>query len=96
MNSAPPTERIAIEVSFDAPRGPEAVWNIVADTDLLGRVMGDAHSVQTEAVERDDAARFLVKTRFFGLKVEFLERPTQFVHGRFFETHRVFPKGGAA
>ena len=70
----------------------EALWPLLADTDRFNRSAGLSHIV-VKPLTGAGAARFLVATRLGGFRVEYEERPAEFVENERFKFLRVFRRG---
>jgi len=71
---------------------PEALWPLLADTDRLNRAAGLAR-IEVKPLDGAGAARFLVSTKLGGFRVEYEERPVEFVEGERFKFVRVLRRG---
>jgi adenylate cyclase len=72
----------------------EALWPLLADTDRLNRAAGLSR-IEVKPLAGAGAARFLVSTRLGGFRVEYEERPVEFVENERFRFVRLF-RGGPA
>ena len=62
---------------------PEALWPILADTDRFNRAVGLSR-IAVQPLEGAGAARYLVATTLGGFRVEYEERPAEFVENERF------------
>jgi len=71
---------------------PEALWPILADTDRFNRAVGLSR-IAVQPLEGAGAARYLVATTLGGFRVEYEERPAEFVENERFKFLRVLRPG---
>src|SRR6266478_1034067 len=71
---------------------PEALWPILADTDRFNRAVGLSR-IAVQPLEGAGAARYLVATTLGGFRVEYEERPAEFVENERFRFLRVLRRG---
>jgi len=71
---------------------PEALWPILADTDRFNRAVGLSR-IAVQPIEGVGAARFLIATTLAGFRVEYEERPAEFVENEKFKFLRVLRRG---
>lgn len=83
---------LIVERSFHVRASPDALWDIVTDTEALNRAAGLAR-LTIEPLKDDTAARFLVRTRLGGFPVEYEELPFEWVKPRRFAVRRRMRRG---
>jgi class 3 adenylate cyclase len=71
---------------------PEALWPILADTDRFNRAVGLSR-IAVQPLEGAGAARFLIATTLGGFRVEYEERPAEFVENERFKFLRMLRRG---
>jgi adenylate cyclase len=71
---------------------PEALWPILADTDRFNRAVGLSR-IAVQPLDGAGAARFLIATTLAGFRVEYEERPAEFVENERFKFLRVLRRG---
>ncbi len=71
---------------------PEALWPILADTDRFNRAVGLSR-IAVQPLEGAGAARYLGATTLGGFRVEYEERPAEFVENERFKFLRVLRRG---
>jgi class 3 adenylate cyclase len=83
---------IVAETSVACRSDVHRVWDALADTERLNRIMGLSRIALTP-YDGASAARYLVKTSLGGLSVEYEERPYEWVYPRAFKIFRRMRKG---
>ncbi len=71
---------------------PEVLWPILADTERFNRAVGLSR-ISVQPLEGAGAARFLIATTLGGFRVEYEERPAEFVENERFKFLRVLRRG---
>jgi adenylate cyclase len=71
---------------------PETLWPILADTEQFNRAVGLSR-IEVRPLEGAGAARYLISTTLGGFRVEYEERPAQFVENERFKFLRVLRRG---
>jgi len=69
-----------------------ALWPILADTERFNRAVGLSR-IAVQSLEDAGAARFLIATTLGGFRVEYEERPAEFVENERFKFLRVLRRG---
>jgi class 3 adenylate cyclase len=83
---------VVVESVLDLKSGVSALWKVLADTEYLNRVQGLA-PFTLSPIDGPDGERYRVTTRAGGFRVEWDERPFEWVHERSFSVLRRFRKG---
>jgi len=73
---------------------PGALWCIITDTEQLNRAIGGG-AISLEPNDDDSAARYLVQTVAGGFRLEYEERPFEWLENERFSVHRKVRKGMA-
>ena len=82
--------------SWDLTSSPEELWLLVSDTDRFNRDCGfpsvnEVPPDDMKSARASDARR--LRTRHFGLDIEWDERPFEWVINRSFGVERIFQRG---
>jgi len=80
------------EIRCTSPR--DALWVALADTAQLNRAVGN-NTLLSEPIEGDSAARYLVETRLYGLRMVYEEEPFQWNRPEQLSITRKFHNGPA-
>ena len=80
------------EIRCQSPR--DALWVALADTAQLNQAIGNS-PLESEPIETQSASRHLVRTRLYGLKLEYEEPPFQWSRPEWLAITRIFRNGPA-
>ena len=83
---------VSVERIVRCGSSAEALWPLLADTDRLNRAAGLSR-IAVQPLADAGAARFLVSTKLGGFRVDYEERPVEFVEGERFKFVRIL-RGG--
>lgn len=83
---------VYLERVVECSSAPEALWPILADTERFNRAAGLSR-IAVQPLDRAGAARFLIATALGGFRVEYEERPAEFVENERFKFLRVLRRG---
>ncbi|MFL5311005.1 MAG: adenylate/guanylate cyclase domain-containing protein [Myxococcales bacterium] len=83
---------VYLERVVECRSAPEALWPILADTERFNRAVGLSR-IDVRPLEGAGAARFLIATTLGGFRVEYEERPAEFVENERFKFLRVLRRG---
>jgi adenylate cyclase len=83
---------IVVTREVDCGSGRDAIWRIVSDTERLNRAIGLTR-LELTPISNAGAARYLVSTEQGGFRLEYDERPFEWVEGERFSVKRVVRRG---
>jgi len=81
---------ITTEAVFHLPFPPAAVWSVFSKTDWLNRAAGMPPINYAITREASGEVRTMARARFFGVAVEWEEKPFEWVEPEFYRVERVF------
>ena len=85
-------DTIELSREVECASGPRALWAPLADTERFNRAVGLSR-IQVKPLSNAGAARFLISTTLGGFRVEYEERPFEFVENEYFTFRRVMRRG---
>jgi adenylate cyclase len=85
-------EPLVVEKSFVARSSPDALWDVITDTEVLNRAAGLGR-ITVAPLDGESAARFLVRTKLGGFNVEYEEFPFEWVKPKRFSVRRRMRNG---
>src|SRR5437764_15480748 len=87
-----PAGDIALSREVQCASEPRALWPLLADTERFNRAAGLSR-ISVEPLSGAGAARFLISTTLGGFRVQYEERPFEFVENERFVCRRLLRRG---
>src|ERR1700752_3439023 len=83
---------IQLSREIECASEPRALWTPLPDTERFNRAVGLAR-IEVKPLSDAGAARFLIATTMGGFRIEYEERPFEFVENERFTFRRVLRRG---
>jgi adenylate cyclase len=83
--------RFAWKIPIDAP--PEKLWRYIADTNRINQYAGLPEFTFRYVPEPDGGSRQIGETRYMGWRLQWDERPFEWIEGRYYEIVREYHNG---